>query len=137
MSNDDAIKPLRITLVVVGVLSIIGLPLFNVVWRSGWVWHATGHSDYFEMIEAVYATLGVFLLRAVRDPLRNLSLIWFTVWSSVAHGAVMAVRASLEPEQRGHFLGDIPSVFIIAAVLAVVTLRATRSGVAAPAGTTM
>jgi hypothetical protein len=36
------------------------------------------------MIVGVYLTLGVFLLNASRDPQAHRSLIWFTVWSSVA-----------------------------------------------------
>ena len=37
------------------------------------------------MILGLYATLGVFLMLAARDPLANLSLIWLTVWSRGAH----------------------------------------------------
>lgn len=33
---------------------------------------------YLQMILGIYATLGVFLLRAAGDPLKNLGLIWFT-----------------------------------------------------------
>ena len=62
------------------------------VWPSGWTWHS-GHSDYPLMIVGIYATLGVFLLLAARDPLAHRSLIWFTVWSSVVHGGIMAVQA--------------------------------------------
>ena len=40
------------------------------------------------MIIGVYATLGVFLLIASRNPYAHKSLIWFTVWSSVVHGAI-------------------------------------------------
>ena len=41
------------------------------------------------MIVGIYATLGGFLMMAARNPLENLSLIWFTVWSSVVHAAIM------------------------------------------------
>ena len=50
-------------------------------------------SQYFMMIVGVYATLGVFLLMAARNPQVHRSLIWFTVWSSVVHGAIMAVQS--------------------------------------------
>ena len=46
------------------------------------------------MILGVYATLGVFLIVASRDPLAHRSLIWFAVWSSVVHGLIMAVQSS-------------------------------------------
>jgi hypothetical protein len=34
------------------------------------------------MILGIYATLGVFLIIASRNPLAHRSLIWFTVWPS-------------------------------------------------------
>jgi len=57
------------------------------------------------MIVGIYATLGVFLLLAIRNPLANLSLIWFTVWSNVVHAGIMTVEALTEPGQMGHLFG--------------------------------
>jgi hypothetical protein len=91
-------------------------------WPSGWAWH-NGHSDYPMMIVGIYATLGVFLILAARDPLANLSLIWFTVWSSAVHGGVMAVQAVTQPEQMGHLVGDVPGLFIVTVALAILTPR--------------
>jgi hypothetical protein len=130
VNENDAVKPLRVTLTVIGVLFIVALYPLSIFWPSGWIWHATGHSDYLQMIMGVYATLGVFLLRAARNPLENLSLIWFTVWSSIVHGGIMAAQAVVEPNHRGHLVGDVPALWLIAAVLAVVTLRARMPGVA-------
>lgn len=79
----------------------------------------------------VYATLGVFLLIASRNPLANLNLIWFTVWSSVVHAGIMAAQALANPEQVGHVWGDVPALLVIAAVLAFLT---PRTAVAASAG---
>ncbi|MDQ2868122.1 MAG: hypothetical protein M3R59_06915, partial [Verrucomicrobiota bacterium] len=95
--------------------------LLMIVWPSGWTWHS-GHSDYPLMIVGIYATLGVFLLLAARDPLAHRSLIWFTVWSSVVHGGIMAVQA-LAPNSHAHFAGDVPALFIVAIVLALLTPR--------------
>jgi succinate-acetate transporter protein len=51
-------------------------------------------SDYpDQMMLAIYVTLGVFLLLAIRNPAANRSLIAFTGWSSLAHAAVMAVQS--------------------------------------------
>jgi hypothetical protein len=88
------------------------------------------------MILGLYATLGVFLILAARSPLDNLSLIWFTVWSSVVHSVIMAVQASAEPEHHGHLLGDVPALLLIAIALAVLTVRAEKTRVPAfqPAG---
>lgn len=120
-------KHLRVGLQLAGLTFVVGLYALTVVWPSGWVWH-TGHtSHYLQMILGVYATLGVFLLIASRDPLANLSLIWFTVWSSVVHAGIMAVQALANPEHRGHLAGDVPALLIVAAALAILTRRATAA----------
>jgi hypothetical protein len=79
------------------------------------------------MILGIYATLGIFLLMASRDPLANRSLIWFTVWSSVVHGAIMALQSIAYPEHRGHLFGDVPALLIVAAVLAFLMPRRTAT----------
>lgn len=55
----------------------------------------------------IYATLGVFLIMAVKDPMANESLIWFTVWSSFVHGGIMAVQAPIDPVDRINLFGDL------------------------------
>ena len=124
MATAGNLKPLRIALAVVGVIFIVGIYPLTILWPSGWIWHMSGHSTYLQMILGVYATLGVFLLLAASNPLNNLSLIWFTIWSSVVHGGIMAVQALVYPEHRGHLVGDVPALLLIAIVLAVLTLRA-------------
>ena len=119
MNDITRLKYLRIALVLVGIIFIVGIYPLMIVWPSGWTWH-TGHSDYPLMIVGIYATLGFFLLLAARDPLNHLSLIWFTVWSSVVHGAIMAVQA-LAPTSHGHLMGDVPALLIAAAILAALT----------------
>jgi len=127
MSNGSGVGPLRVALVVIGIIFIVGVYPLTILWPSGWTWHLSGPSMYLQMILGVYATLGVFLLLAARSPLTNLSLIWFTVWSSVVHGGIMAVQALVYPEHRGHLLGDVPALLLIAVVLAVLTLRAEKA----------
>lgn len=127
VAEATSIKYLRVALRLVGVIFIFGIYTLSIVWPSGWVWH-TGHtSHYLQMILGVYATLGVFLLIASRNPLANLSLIWFTVWSSIVHAAIMAVQALTNPDQIGHLWGDVPALLIVAAVLATLTLRSTAA----------
>jgi len=123
MSNRK-LAALRAALVVVGIIFIVGVYPLTILWPSGWAWHMTGHSTYLQMILGIYATLGVFLLLAARNPLDNLSLIWFTVWSSIVHGGIMAVQSLVYPEHRGHLLGDVPALLLIALVLAILTPRA-------------
>jgi len=123
MNDTLRLKYLQIALVAIGITFIVGIYLLGIVWPSGWTWHSGGHSNYLDMIIGVYATLGVFLIRAARNPLAHLSLIWFTVWSSVVHGAIMTVQSFASPMDHGHLMGDVPALFIVAAVLAVLTPR--------------
>lgn len=116
-------KPLRVALTVTGLVFIFGVYPLTILWPAGWAWHPSGQSLYLQMILGVYATLGVFLLLASRNPLEHRSLIWFTVWSSVVHGAIMAAQSLVYPEHAGHLYGDVPALFIIAAVLAALTPR--------------
>ena len=122
MSEIQQLKFLRVALVAVGVIFIGGIYPLMAVWPSGWTWH-TGHSHYPMMIVGVYATLGVFLILAARNPLAHLSLIWFAVWSSVVHGVIMTFQSLQATENHGHLLGDVPALFIVAAVLAALTPR--------------
>ena len=130
MTEADRIKYLRIVLVLVGLTFAIGIWPLTIIWPSGWSWHAEGRSYYLEMILAIYATLGVFLIRAARNPLAHRSLIWFTVWSSIAHGGVMAVQSFDGTHNMGHLWGDVLALFAVAAVLALLMPREAKSGAA-------
>ena len=123
MSEADRIKYLRIVLVVVGLIFIFAVWPLTVVWPSGWSWHAEGRSEYLEMILGIYATLGVFLLIASRNPMAHRSLIWFTVWSSIVHGGIMAVQSIANPQHIGHLWGDVAALIVVAVVLAALTPR--------------
>jgi hypothetical protein len=117
------LRYLRIALVAVGLIFIFGVgPLMMAFWPSGWRWQPN-QLDYEQMILGVYATLGVFLLLASRDPLKNRSLIWFTVWSSLVHAGIMAVQAMNAPNEHNHLLGDVPALAVVALVLAVLMPR--------------
>lgn len=128
IAMDRELTSLRVVLVVVGIIFIFGIFPLTMVWPSGWAWHMGGPSMYLQMILGIYATLGVFLLLAARNPLKHLSLIWFAVWSSVVHAGIMAAQALLYPEHRGHLLGDVPALLLIAIVLALPTPRAAKAG---------
>jgi len=112
---------LRVALILVGLIFIFGVyPLMMALWPSGWRW-SPNQAQYEQMILGVYATLGVFLLIASRSPLRHLSLIWFTVFSSIVHAGIMTVQALRMPSEHGHLFGDVPALFIVAALLAFLT----------------
>lgn len=122
MSDATRLFFLRIALVVIGLTFIFGIYTLGIVWPSGWTW-GQGHSHYLLMIIGVYATLGVFLLIASRDPYAHRSIIWFTVWSSVVHGAIMGAQSFHDPAERGHLIADVPALFLVAIVLAVLMPR--------------
>jgi len=71
------------------------------------------------MILSVYATLGLFLLVAARDPSGHRSLIAFAAWSSFAHAATMAVMSIQVPTARAEWLGTAVALAIIGALLIV------------------
>jgi hypothetical protein len=127
MNDPDRVKFLRVALIVIGLIFLLGVYPLTILWPAGWAWHHTGQSLYLQMILGIYATLGVFLLIASRDPLAHRSLIWFTVWSSVVHGGIMAVQSIAYPEHRGHLFGDVPALLIVAAVLALLMPRRTAT----------
>jgi hypothetical protein len=73
--SDNKNKPgsmtaLRVALVVIGLTFIFGIYPQTVLWPSGWSW-GHGSSHYLMMIIGIYATLGVFLLIAARNPSRT------------------------------------------------------------------
>jgi len=118
---DERRQGLRIALVVFGVAFLLVYPMMW-IWPSGWAWEPR-QPEYEQMLVGIYATLGVFLLWASRNPEAHLSLLWFTVWSSVVHGAIMAVQALVDPSERGHLVGDVAALLLVAAVLAALTPR--------------
>ena len=122
MSDANHLLLLRTALIVIGLTFLFGIYTLSLVWPSGWAW-GQGHSHYLMMIIGVYATLGVFLIIASQNPYAHKSLIWFTVWSSVVHGAIMGVQSFNDPAERGHLIGDVPALFLVAIVLAVLMSR--------------
>ena len=123
MTETDRIKYLRVAVLLVGLIFLVGIYPLTIIWPAGWSWH-TGRSEYLQMILGIYATLGVFLMIASRDPLAHRSLIWFTVWSSVVHGGIMGAQSLAYPQHIGHLWGDVLALFVVAAVLAFLTPRA-------------
>jgi len=124
----SAHRLLQIALAVFGAVFLLIYPL-ALIWPSGWVWHSGSphQSNYYLMIVGVYATLGVFLLKAARDPKANISLIWFAVWSSVVHAAIMAVQSFGSGDHLGHLFGDVPALLLVAGVLSALMLSSRLS----------
>lgn len=113
---------LRYALIIFGLVFLFGLGFFMHFWTSGWRWEPPQY-EYEQMIMGVYATLGVFLILAAKNPIENLSLIWFTIWSSFVHATIMLLQVIYDPNEVPHLWGDIPALYIVAIVLALLTPR--------------
>lgn len=88
-------RALKIVLVLIGLLFTAGIyPIIMILWHRD----QTGYTD--AMMLSLYFTLGILLLRSVKDPLPHRSLIAFAAWSSFAHAAVMAIMAIRDSTQR-------------------------------------
>jgi uncharacterized protein DUF6632 len=79
------------------------------------------------MLNAVLATLGVFVFLAARNPSAYRSLLQFAVWSSFAHAAIMLVMAFQVPDQRGVLLISA-AVTALGGVLVMVFMPAREGG---------
>jgi hypothetical protein len=111
-------RALRVVLVLVGLLF------------SAAVYPAIGglrdpaNSDTGDTMQmAIYASLGVFLLMAVRNPAAHRSLIAFTAWSSFAHAAVMSTLGFEIASQKTGFLTASAVLVVIGVVLLVLSPR--------------
>jgi hypothetical protein len=97
--REDAVgrkRALKIVLVVVGLLfAALAYPMLMFVKEA----------PALAMMFSVYATLGVFLLLAARNPAANRSLIAFTAWSSLVHAVFMGTQAFYGFVQRGELVG--------------------------------
>ncbi len=103
-------RALKIVLGCVGLLFIAALyPLFVFVRQE----------PALSMMLCLYATLGVFLLFAVRNPSAHRSLIAFTAWSSLAHAVLMGTQAVLNVVARGEIIGVAALLLIWIALVAL------------------
>lgn len=117
MQQEEKLKYLKIALYVFGVIFIVGVPAMMMwIWPSGWGW-TPAQPEYEQMIMGIYITLGVFLVRAAKDPMANASLIWFTIWSSIVHAGIMLAQAIVDETEKANLIGDIPALFLVAFVL--------------------
>lgn len=113
----DRERALKFVLVVVGLLFCAGIYPLILMARQ---------EPALAMMMSLYATLGIFLLRASRNPSAHGSLIAFTAWSSFAHATIMGMQAFLSFIARGEFLGV--AIFILIGV-ALIALAPTKQSV--------
>jgi hypothetical protein len=103
-------RVLKVVLVIVGLLfAAMVYPLVLFVKQE----------PALSMMMSLYATLGIFLLLAARNPSANGSLIAFTAWSSFAHAAVMSFQAFRNFVAQGELIGSAVLVVIGVALIAL------------------
>lgn len=116
-------RALKVVLALVGLLFLAGI--FPMVIMVGIVLQPHTESALpialktadEAMMLSLYATLGIFLLVAARDPSAHRSVIAFAAWSSFAHAAVMAVMSIQVPTARAEWLITAVVLGIIGALL--------------------
>jgi hypothetical protein len=119
---EDAMKrerTLQVVLVLVGLFySFWGYILFDALWHSSWL---NGHNDVLPMFLSLNTALGVFLLLAVKQPVKHRSLIAYGAWSSLAHGFTMSIQ-SAEAAARGMHRRDSPQDIVIFVIIGIALL---------------
>ena len=101
-------RALKVVLLLVGLLFSAGVYPLVVMLRQ---------EPALAMMMSLYATLGVFLLLASRNPSANRSLIAFAAWSSFAHAAVMSFQAFRNMIARQELIGVAAFVVIGVALI--------------------
>jgi hypothetical protein len=103
-------RSLKVVLVVVGLLFCAAVyPLILMVKKD----------PALAMMMSLYATLGIFLLLASRNPSAHRSLIAFAAWSSFAHAGVMSFQAFLNMISRRELIGSAVFAAIGVALIAL------------------
>jgi hypothetical protein len=103
------------------VLILVGLLFSAAIYPLGGGVLDPANSDTGDtMMMSLYATLGIFLLIAVRNPSAHRSLIAFTAWSSFAHAVVMSALGLEIPSQRAGFL--VASALLVVVGVALIVL---------------
>jgi drug/metabolite transporter superfamily protein YnfA len=109
-------RALKVVLVVVGLLFCAGVyPLILMMKQD----------PALAMMMSLYATLGVFLLLASRNPSEHRSLIAFTAWSSFAHAGLMSLQALLNMIARRELIGSAVFAVIGIALIALAPAKQT------------
>ena len=100
------------------ILVLVGLFFTAAAYPAIGGLHNPVNSDTGDTMQmAIYATLGIFLLIAARNPAAHRSLIAFAAWSSFAHAAVMGTLGFEIPELRTGFLIASGILVVIGVVL--------------------
>ena len=113
-------RALKIVLVLVGLLFCAAVcPLILMIRQD----------PALAMMMSLYATLGVFLVLASRDPPAHRSLIAFTAGSSFAHAGLMSIQALLNMIARRELIGSAVFAVIGIALIALAPAKKSVEGI--------
>src|ERR1700687_4180347 len=113
-------RALKVVLVLVGLLFSAGIyPLILMAKQD----------PALAMMMSLYATLGIFLLIASRNPSAHRSLIAFAAWSSFAHAGIMSLQAFLNMSARREL---VASAFFVAIGVTLIALAPAKEPVERP-----
>ena len=84
---------LKSALLVFGLIFVIGLPVMMHLWPAGWTWEPR-QPEYEQMMMGIYG--------------RFYTPVGFMI---------MLVQALRDSAERANLLGDVPALFVVAAVL--------------------
>jgi len=107
MTDDQANRALRPAVILWAFAGLVGIPLavyFDLL--GGWRWPPY-NAIYDQMIVSVYFALGVCAARAIKNPIRHGSFLWFVAISSFTHGLVMLFHALHDQMHLNHLIGDV------------------------------
>ena len=93
-------RSLQVVLVLVGVLFTAAIYPIVMALRHPVAADDTGDT----MMMSLYFVMGIFLLAAVRNPLKYRSVIAFIAWSGFAHAVVMSWIGFYIPEEKVGFI---------------------------------
>ena len=109
-------QALRVVLVVVGLVFVAAVYPLTIFFSR---------EPALAMMLSLYVALGIFVLRAARNPSAHRSLISFTAWSSFAHALVMGTQAYRKIIDRQELIGV--AVFVIIGVTLIALAPAKQS----------
>jgi len=124
-------RTLQVVLVLLGLFySFWGYLLLDALWHSSWL---NGHNDVLPMFLSLNTVLGVFLLLAVKQPVKHRSLIAYGAWSSLAHAFTMTIM-SAQAVAHGTHRQDSPQDIVMFVVIGGTLLALLPAKQASPAG---
>jgi hypothetical protein len=125
ITRDEDMRIISWIMVALGACLLLVLPVLFFVFPADFQWGshpASPHdplSPYVFMLGTMYAALGIVLLRSASDPRKHTSIVDYTIYSSLLHGALMLGQSLLLEHELLHLAGDVPMLLLAALALIV------------------